>query len=276
MGLPMAQNLVAAGHDVIACDLDPERARAAGGAVAGTAREAAEGAEIAIASLPSPAAVEDVGLAMPAIGIRTFVDMSTGPPSLARRLADELGAAGIDALDAPVSGGPHGAKARTLSMMVGGQDQVFAHMEPVLHDVGAQHVVRVGGPGAGQTVKLCNNLVAAATMAALGEACAVAQAEGIDPATLYEVLTASTADSRVLRTRFPLAGADPAHPASSAYEALFALDLIVKDLALAGELAHEHELDLHVAASALSEYRRAQEAGHGSLDYSAVYLTKAE
>jgi 3-hydroxyisobutyrate dehydrogenase len=85
----------------------------------------------------------------------------------------------------------------------------------------------------------------------------------------------STADSRVLRVRFPLSGVDASHPSSSNYEALFALDLIVKDLALACELAKEVGLDVRMAASALAEYRRAQEAGHGSLDYSAVYLLVA-
>ncbi len=123
-------------------------------------------------------------------------------------------------------------------------------------------------------MKLCNNLVAGATMVALAEACAIAEREGIDAATLYEILTASTADSRVLRVRFPLPGVDAAHPSSSDYEPLFALDLIVKDLALALELAEEDGLVPSVAAAALEAYRRAQATGHGSLDYSAVYLTQ--
>jgi 3-hydroxyisobutyrate dehydrogenase len=275
MGLPMARNLLAAGHDVVACDLDPERARLLAGQVASTAREAADGADVAISSLPSAAAVEEVAHAIAGSGVRTFVDMSTSPPSLARTLADDLGATGTDVLDAPVSGGPHGAAARTLSVMVGGEESVFSREAGILRDVGARLVVRVGGAGAGQAVKLCNNLVAGATMAALAEASAIAEREGVDAATLYEVLTMSTADSRVLRVRFPLSGVDASHPSSSNYEALFALDLIVKDLALACELAKEVGLDVRMAASALAEYQRAQEAGHGSLDYSAVYLLVA-
>jgi 3-hydroxyisobutyrate dehydrogenase len=275
MGLPMARNLLAAGHDVVACDLDPERAGLVGGQVASTAREAANSAQVAIASLPSAAAVEEVAQAIAGSGVRSFVDMSTGPPSLARRLARELGATGIDVIDAPVSGGPHGATARTLSVMVGGEESVFAREEGILRDVGARLVVRVGGAGAGQAVKLCNNLIAGATMVALAEACAIAEREGVDAATLFEILAASTADSRVLRVRFPLPGVDAAHPSSSDYQPLFALDLIVKDLALACELAEEVGLDVRMAASALAEYRRAQEAGHGSLDYSAVYLLVA-
>jgi 3-hydroxyisobutyrate dehydrogenase len=275
MGLPMARNLVAAGHDVVACDLDPDRARMVDGPVASTVREAVDGADLAIASLPTAEAVEDVGKAIAGTGVRTFVDMSTSPPSLARKLADELGASGTDVLDAPVSGGPHGASARTLSVMVGGYEAVFAREEAILRDVGAALVVRVGGPGAGQTAKLCNNLIAGATMVAVAEACAIAEREGIGSATLYEILTASTADSRVLRVRFPLPGVDAAHPSSRDYEPLFALDLIVKDLALAQALADEHGLAPNAAASALEEFRRAQAAGHGSLDYSAVYLTSA-
>jgi 3-hydroxyisobutyrate dehydrogenase len=133
-------------------------------------------------------------------------------------------------------------------------------------------VVHVGGHGAGQAAKLCNNLVAGATMAALGEACAIAVREGLDPVTLYGLLTASTGDSRVLRTRFPLAGADPAHPVSRGYAPLFAVDLIEKDLGLAVALAAEHGVEAPVARAARTAYTAAQDAGLGGLDYSAVHL----
>ena len=132
--------------------------------------------------------------------------MSTGPPALARRLAERF----ESALDSPVSGGPRGAESATLTIMVGGRAEDFARAEPVLEALGRP--VHVGGPGAGQAAKLCNNLIAGVTMAAIAEACALATAEGLDPATLYDLLTTSTGDSRVLRTRFPLEGADPAHP----------------------------------------------------------------
>src|SRR6185503_19129897 len=127
--------------------------------------------------------------------------------------------------------------------------------------------------GAGQAAKLCNNLIAGVTMAAIAEACAVATAEGLDPATLYDLWTTSTGDSRVLRTRFPLEGADAKHPVASGYAALFMLDLIAKDLALAGELAEEQGVSVPVAEAALAAYRAAQAEGHGALDYSAVYLS---
>lgn len=264
MGLPMARNLVAAGHEVVGYDLDPRRVDALGGAAGG------EPAEIAIASLPSPEAVESVARSVVGSGVKTFVDMSTGPPALARRLAEELGAEGIDALDAPVSGGPIGAEAATLSIFVGGSAEAFARVEPVLRALGSV-VVHVGGPGTGQVVKLCNNLMAGVNMAGVAEACAVAARAGIDPATFYELVTHSTGDSRVLRTRFPLAGADEAHPANRDFEPMFMVDLIVKDLALSCALADEHGIDPAVAEAALAAYRRAQEQGLGRLDYSAVF-----
>jgi 3-hydroxyisobutyrate dehydrogenase len=262
MGLPMARNLLAAGHEVVGCDLDPTRAEALGAPVAATAAEAAADAELALLSLPSPEAVELVAGELPR-GV-LLVDMSTGPPALARRLAEEFEAA----LDAPVSGGPRGAESATLTIMVGGWPDAYERAEPVLRSLGRP--VLVGGPGAGQTAKLCNNLIAGATMAAIAEACTIAEREGIDPAILYELLTSSTGDSRVLRTRFPLPGVDPSHPASNDYEPLFMLDLIAKDLGLALELAE----DAPVVSAALAEYRRAQEAGLGGLDYSAVFLAK--
>jgi 3-hydroxyisobutyrate dehydrogenase len=263
MGLPMARTLAAAGYDVAGCDLDPVRVEALGASFAATPGEAADGAELALLSLPSPEAVERVAGELPT-GL-LLVDLSTGPPALARRLAERFDAA----LDAPVSGGPRGAETATLTIMVGGREEVFERARPLLEHLGRP--VLVGAPGAGQVAKLCNNLIAGATMAAIAEACAIAEHEGIDTGTLYDLLTTSTGDSRVLRTRFPLPGADEAHPSSNDYEPLFTLDLIAKDLALALELAD----GAPVAAAALAEYRRAQEAGLGGLDYSAVYLPKA-
>jgi len=268
MGLPMARRLAAAGHEVVGCDLDPERVRALGAGAATGAAEAAEGAEAAFLSLPAPEAVERVAEELPRDVL--LVDLSTGPPALARRLAETFDAA----LDAPVSGGPRGAESGTLTIMVGGRAKDFARAERLLRALGRP--VHVGGPGAGQAAKLCNNLIAGVTMTAVAEGCALAAAEGLDPALLYDLLSSSTGDSRVLRTRFPLPGADPAHPVASGFEPLFALDLIAKDLALAHGLAAEHGLGTPVADAALGEYRGAQEAGLGQLDYSAIYLAKRD
>ena len=274
MGLPMFGRLVAAGHDVVGCDLDPSRVAALGAGRAETPAEAAAAADVVLLSLPSAAAVDEVVLG--ARGVRAgarpgtlLVDMSTSPPALARRIA--AACPELDVLDAPVSGGPRGASDATLTIMVGGAEAAFERARPLLASLGAL-VVHVGGHGAGQAAKLCNNLIAGVTMAAIAEACAIAVREGLDPRTLYALLTASTGDSRVLRTRFPLPGVEDAHPASQAYAPLFALDLVAKDLGFALDLAEEHGLEAPVAEAALDAYRAAQREGRGALDYSAVYL----
>jgi 3-hydroxyisobutyrate dehydrogenase len=275
MGAPMARRLLAAGHEVVAVDADPARAAELGAPVAATPSEAAAASEVAILSLPSPAAVEEVvlgasGLHVGAPSGFTVVDMSTGPPTLARELATELRRAGVDCLDAPVSGGPRGAETGTLTIMVGGSPEAVASQRSLLADLGSL-VVHVGPAGAGQAAKLCNNMIAGATMVAIAEACFVAEREGIDPAVLYAVVTRSTGDSRVLRTRFPMAGASAEHPASHGYKPLFSLDLMAKDLDLALELATAHRVDAGVASTSRKRYREAQARGAGRLDYSAVY-----
>ena len=270
MGLPMARHLVAAGHELVVHDLDHSRVEALGVAPAASLEAAVDGADAVLVSLPSPAAVEEVmrrAGASAAPGTLA-VDLSTSPPQLARRLARELTT--LELLDAPVSGGPRGADAGTLTVMVGGPEATFARALPMLESIG-ELVVRVGDHGAGQVAKLCNNLIAGTTMVAIAEACAIAEREAVDPATLYRLLTASTGDSRVLRNRFPLSGADESHPSAHEFAPLFALDLIEKDLTLGVDLAGERGAP--VAEAALAAYRRAQAAGHGSLDYSAVYLT---
>lgn len=278
MGLPIGRRLLAAGHTVVACDLEPGRAAALGARAAATPAEALAEADVAITSLPSVEAVEEVvlgrdGLIEGARAGTTVIEMSTSSPALARRLAAALEPRGVDVLDAPVSGGPRGANAGTLAIIVGGPTDVLERHRELLEVLGTP--VHVGPHGAGQAVKLCNNLLAGTAMAALAEACALATAEGIAPDVLYGVLTSSTGDSRVLRTRFPLPGVDPLHPASNGYEPLFALDLIAKDMTLGLELAGEQRVSAPVASAALASFRAAQQAGLGELDYSAVYRLRA-
>jgi L-serine 3-dehydrogenase (NAD+) len=278
MGLPMARNLLAAGHEVVASDVDEGalRAIAADGAeIAPSPPSAvAAGGAVAIAILPSPAIVEQVVLgqdgmlaAVPPGGV--LIDMSTGPPELARRLAVAGARRGVEVLDAPVSGGPPGAEAGSLAIMVGGSDEGFARVRPVLEAMGSR-VVHMGPAGAGQATKLCNNLLAGVHMAALAESVAIAQREGLDPHRLLEVLSNGTGDSRVLRMRFPVPGVLPDAPASRDFAPLFPVDLIAKDLGLAIETAGAHELQTPLAGAALERYRIAQDAGLGGKDYSVV------
>lgn len=275
MGLPMARCVIAAGHEVVACDIDTTRAAKLGVDTVPSAAEAASRCDVSITSLPSVAAVENAvlgenGIAFGARPGSTVIDMSTSPPALARELADELAGNDVAFLDAPVSGGPTGAEAGTLAIMVGGERPVFDRWEGLLGAMGGR-VEYVGGHGAGQTVKLCNNLMVACTMAGMAEVCAVLEREGVDAEQGYEVFTHSTSDSSVMRRRFPLGGVRPEHPASKDFEPMFRLDLLVKDIALAQELLDSHGLRSTMGDTAEELYSRALELGLGSLDYSAVY-----
>ena len=155
--------------------------------------------------------------------------------------------------------------------MVGGAAAAAERARPLFEVLG-KLVVHVGDHGLGQAAKLCNNLCAGVNMAAIAQALALARSEGLDPAVLYELMTSSTGDSRVLRTRFPAPVSDST-PAAHGFAPMFTVDLMEKDLALAEQLAAEHGLEAEPLAAALALYRRAQEEGHGALDYSAVALT---
>jgi 3-hydroxyisobutyrate dehydrogenase len=275
MGLPMARCVIAAGHDVVACDIDTTRAAKLGVDTVSTAAEAARRCDVVITSLPSVAAVEDAilgenGVAAGARSGSSVIDMSTSPPALARRVAESLAEGDVTFLDAPVSGGPTGAEAGTLAIMVGGERNVFDRWAGLLGAMGAR-VEYVGGHGAGQTVKLCNNLMVACTMAGMAQVSAVLEREGVDPEQAYEVFTHSTSDSSVMRRRFPLAGVRPEHPASKNFEPMFRLDLLVKDVTLAQELLSSHGLESSMGVTAAALYEKALEQGLGALDYSAVY-----
>jgi 3-hydroxyisobutyrate dehydrogenase len=275
MGRLMTAQLVAAGHELRGFDVDPA-AVVDGVAVCESPAAAARGAEVAITMLPSPEAVRSAtlgpgGLAEGLEAGSLCIDMSTAPPALARELASALAAHGIDALDAPVSGGTIGAEAGTLTIMVGGPPPVVERARPLFEALGTR-IVHVGDHGLGQAAKLCNNLCAGINMAAIAQSLALARREGLDPAVLYELLSNSTGDSRVLRTRFP-APVTATTPAAHGFAPMFTVDLMEKDLALAEQLAAEHGLEAEPLAASLALYRRAQAEGHGALDYSAIALT---
>lgn len=277
MGGPMARRLLAAGHELTVCDPSPEAAQGLFALGAGQSEDpagAAAAAEITITCLPSPEIIESVVLGergalagAPPDGI--IVDMSTSLPSLARRLAAAGEKRGVPVLDAPVTGGPRGAEAGTLAIMVGGEASAFERALSLFEAMGK--VVRhMGPPGSGQATKLTNNVLAATHMAVLAEAVALARSEGLDPAAVYEIVSNGTGDSRVLRNRYPVPGVLPEAPASNEWAPLFPVDLIAKDVRLALTTAREHGLNLPVAEVALTRYRAAQEAEFGELDYSAV------
>lgn len=277
MGRHFARHLVAGGVDLTVYDASAAACGTAaevGAQVAASAPDAVAGAGVVFLSLPTPPVVESVAAEIaPAIAPGSLlIDCSTSPPALARSLAAALAPREVAVLDAPVSGGPVGAEAATLTVMVGGESGAYERGEPYLRLIGS-YVVHVGPHGAGQVAKLCNNLLAGVNMAALCQALSVARAEGLDPVALFELVSRSTGDSRVLRARYPAPGVDDRHPSNHDFAPLFALDLIAKDLDLALELVRAHELPDEPLVGALDRYRAAQAQGLGPLDYSALIRT---
>jgi len=276
MGVPMAARLAAAGHHVLAYDPRPdapELAAAAGCRAVASLAEAAEPADAVLVSVPDPAAVEEVFLGAGGVleSCRTgavAVDLSTSSPALARRLAAAGIERGVAVLDAPVSGGPVRAQDGTLVVMVGGPDEAVRRILPTLELLG--EVVHAGAAGCGQATKLCNNLLTGVHMAALAESLALAEREGLDPERLFRVLTGGTADSSVLRRRFPVPGVLPDAPASHGFAAQFAVALMHKDLRLALEAAEDHGLGLPLVREAATRYAEAAASGWDDLDYSVV------
>jgi 3-hydroxyisobutyrate dehydrogenase len=274
MGLPMAGHLVAAGHDVTVASRSrgPIDAAVAQGATdGGTPRAVAEASEVVILCVPnSPEVVEVVDAMMPALGPgRTVVDCSTIDPEVERAQHARVAATGARYLDAPLSGGTTGAQKGTLTLMVGGDAGVLAETEPALESF-AGLVVHVGGPGMGQVVKLCNNLIYAAQMTATAEATALAAKSGVDMAKLYQVLTHATGDCVAVRTRLPVPGVVPDSPASNGWQPGFMTDLMAKDIDLALAYAARSGVPVPTTAAARQLLTAASTAGYGREDFSAV------
>lgn len=268
MGRHMAGHLVRAGHQVRAHDRNP--AALTGFDTAADVADAAEGADLVVLMLPDTPDVKSVIegpgglLAHPPPG-RLVVDMSTISPAATRRMAASLANAGIALLDAPVSGGPQGAEAATLTIMCGGTDATFAAAKPVLEAMGST-ITHCGPAGAGQTVKLCNQLVCAMNIQAVCEAFALGRAAGIEPSMVRDVLRGGAAQSWMLETLGPKIIAKDAG-------AGFRIDVKLKDLRLANELAHGAGVPLPGLALATSLYLEARAHGEGANGNQALFRT---
>jgi 3-hydroxyisobutyrate dehydrogenase len=274
MGLPMTRNLLAAGHDVTVASRSrpPVDAAVALGAIdAGTAAEVATAGEVIILCVPnSPEVVEVVDAMLPALGAGTIVvDCSTIDPDVERAQHEKVSATGARYLDGPLSGGTVGAEKGTLTVMVGGDAATLEDAGPAL-DAVAGLVVHVGGPGMGQVVKLCNNLIYAAQMVATAEATALALRSGVDMAKLLEVLLHSTGDCTAVRTRLPVAGVVADSPASNGWKPGFMTDLMAKDLDLALAYGARAGVPLVTTATSRQVLTAASTAGYGREDFSAL------
>jgi 3-hydroxyisobutyrate dehydrogenase len=237
MGGPMATNLVTAGHTVRGFDLLAELkdALAAKGAqVFDSGAEAVAEADVVITSLPNGDIVkrcyaEVLPAAKPGA---LFIDTSTISVDDARDIHAKATAAGLDQLDAPVSGGIKGATAGTLAFMVGGEDAAVERAKPIL-DPMAGKVIHCGASGAGQAAKLCNNMVLAVQQIAIGEAFVLAERLGLPAQSLFDVITGATGNCWAVHTNCPVPGPVPTSPANNDFKPGFATALMNKDLGLA-------------------------------------------
>ena len=250
MGGPMAGHVIAAGHDVGLYDLRPELIEpldAAGGRAADSVADAADGAEAVLLSLPRPSDVEEVvaddgGLLDILDPGSAILDLTTSSPTVSRELAQLAGERDIAFLDAPISGGVYGARKGTLAVMVGGPEDVFATYEPVLASFAAK-VVRCGDVGAGNVVKLVNNMLAFINMMGVTEGLLLGAKAGVDPAVLQEVVKASSGASFVWDSGTRAILRDRLGPS-------FTTALATKDLGLATDLAAEFDVPVPMGAHA--------------------------
>jgi 3-hydroxyisobutyrate dehydrogenase len=274
MGLPMTRHLLAAGHVVTVASRSrgPIDAAVEAGAVEGNGPAGVAGAsEITILCVPnSPDVVEVVSAALPALGPgKVVVDTSTIDPEVERVQHERVGASGARYLEAPLSGGTVGAEKGTLTLMVGGDTATLDAARPAL-DPFAGLIVHVGGPGMGQVVKLCNNLIYAAQMLATAEATVMATKAGADLEKLHEVLTHSSGDCVAVRTRLPAEGVVPDSPASNGWQPGFMTDLMAKDLDLALAYAGRERTPLFTSGIVRQVLGAASQAGYGREDFSAL------
>ncbi|HBZ80228.1 MAG TPA: 3-hydroxyisobutyrate dehydrogenase [Brevibacillus sp.] len=273
MGMPMSKNLLGSGYAVYGFDVNPdaEKEFAAAGGVAGlTIEEVVKQTEVVLTSLPSPGIVESVytgagGILEHARAGQILVDTSTVTPGLNERLAVACQAKGVGYLAAPVSGGVIGAKNRTLTIMVGGPKNLFDQMQPIFAALG-QNIFHVGARvDSGTAVKLINNLLIGFYTSAVSEGVTLAAQMGLDLDQLFEILNVSYGQSRIYERNYK------SFIATNDFAPHFSLNLLLKDLKIAQEMAEQAGLDLPITAELISLYEKSQQAGFGEQDMAALY-----
>jgi len=274
MGMPMAANLSRAGRKVVGYDLSEEvrvRASKAGMTVALDPKQAMKEADVVITMLPAGKHVHMVwtGLIPLASAGTLFIDCSTIDVETSRACQQMAKAAGMLSLDAPVSGGTTGARAATLTFMVGGERNAYARGAPYLAHMGKK-IVHCGDPGAGQAAKICNNMLLGISMVGVCEAFALAEKLGLSHKSLFDVSSTSSGQCWALTSNCPVPGPVPTSPANNHYKPGFAADLMLKDMLLAVEAAESVDADVPLGAKAAELYKQFQAAGHGGLDFSAI------
>jgi 3-hydroxyisobutyrate dehydrogenase len=277
MGLPMAQNLIKAGHQVEGVDVSAvatDKLRAAGGAVAETAKIAAARADVVITMLPAGAHVREVylgpgGIIENANAGTLLIDSSTIDVESARVVAAAADAKGLMMLDAPVSGGVGGATAGTLTFMVGGSERAFERALSILQQMG-KTIVHAGGAGNGQAAKICNNMILGVSMIAVSEAFVLAEKLGLDKQKLFDISSKSSGQCWSMTNYCPVPGPVPASPANRDYQAGFTAAMMLKDLKLAQEAAKAAGANTPMGAEAAALYGKYADSGEAAKDFSGI------
>ncbi len=277
MGGPMATNLVRAGHAVTVFDLSEAacgQLRAAGAAVAPSAAEAAVGADYVLSMLPAGKHVAatylgESGLLARLDSSTTVIDCSTIDAATAREVGEAAASQGIGFMDSPVSGGVAAAAAGTLAFMCGGSAATFDKARLILKDMG-RNIFHAGPAGAGQVAKGCNNMLLAIHMIGTCEALEMGARNGLDPKVLSEIMLASSGRNWSLEVYNPYPGVMENAPASNGYKPGFMVDLMVKDLGLAMEIAQQCDFANPMGQLARELYSQHQQAGNGQMDFSSI------
>src|SRR5215470_11546411 len=271
MGGPMTANLVKGGHKVVAFDLvaaSRDQAKADGAAIAESSVAAVKGAEIVITMLPAGKHVLSVWNEIVPVMTKgaLIVDCSTIDVESAKQSHALAAKHGALSVDAPVSGGTGGARGATLTFMCGGEDKAFAAAKPVLENMGKK-IVHCGGAGAGQSAKICNNMILGISMIAVGEAFVLAEKLGLTHQALFDVASTSSGQCWSLTSYCPVPGPVPTSPANNDYRPGFASTLMVKDLRLAREAAQAVHAQTALGAHAADIYERFAAAGQSGADF---------
>ena len=281
MGGPMAANLVKAGYNVCVFDLVPAAVAelvAQGATSAQDPKEVVADADVIISMLPAGKHVKSlyqslVGDDQSSSVIKKgalVIDSSTIDAATAKSVAQMLKGESVEFVDAPVSGGVAGATNGTLSFMVGGTESTFAAAKPFL-DVMGKNIFHAGDVGAGQVAKVCNNMLLSILMVGTAEALQLGIDNGLDPATLSEIMSKSSGSNWTLDVYNPCPGVMPNVPSSNDYKGGFMTDLMVKDLGLAMDTALASGSSNPMGALTRSLYSLHQKQGNGAKDFSSIF-----
>jgi 3-hydroxyisobutyrate dehydrogenase len=263
MGLPMAINLIKAGHQVEGVDINPAavaKVMEAGGAGGDAAKSVAARCDVVITMLPAGQHVRDAylgpnGIIENANAGTLLIDSSTIDVETARVVAAAAEKKGLLMIDAPVSGGVGGATAGTLTFMCGGSAQAFARAQSILEKMG-KTIVHAGGAGNGQAAKICNNMVLGISMIAVSEAFVLAEKLGLDHQKLFDISSKSSGQCWSMTTYCPVPGPVPTSPANRDYQPGFTAAMMLKDLKLAQEAAKAAKAHTQLGAEATKVYER--------------------